>query len=91
MLYEKVEKVSVHPNVSNKVPINVGIISFGNTLTINFTRKLVYPKLELAVVDMLKELGIETYVYANARAEKTHMHNHQKELKRKTKKRLKRH
>ena len=89
MLYEKVEKVSVHPNVSNKVPINVGIISFGNTLTINFTRKLVYPKLELAVVDMLKELGIETYVYANARAEKTHMHNHQKELKKKNKEKVK--
>ncbi|MGI6594604.1 MAG: hypothetical protein ACOX24_05965 [Christensenellales bacterium] len=88
VLYEKVEKIAVHPNVSNKVPINVGIISFGNALTINFTRKLVDAKLELAVLNMLKELGIDTYVYANTRAEKIYKRRHLKQNKKKKAKKL---
>ncbi|MFI3229559.1 MAG: hypothetical protein R3Y23_05290 [Bacillota bacterium] len=53
-----IKHLAFNSNVSRKVPRNMGVVSFGDTTTISFTRQLVSTEMERLFFAKLKELGI---------------------------------
>ena len=49
-------------------PTNCGVISYGDTLNINFTRKIKEPELELAFFKVLQRLGVSVTAESNGSA-----------------------
>jgi hypothetical protein len=53
--------------VQSKAPYNAGVVSYGNTLYMNIVRNIKEPKLEMALYQVLKEIGIHVKVESNER------------------------
>ena len=53
--------------VQAKSPYNCGVLSFGDTLYINFIRNIREPVLEREMFEVFRELGLTTMVESNAR------------------------
>lgn len=73
-LPEFVNRLSFNTNVSRKVPVNMGIVSFGGITTVSFTRQLVNTKFEKRFFEILLREGIpgdSVRIASNFREEKT--------------------
>jgi hypothetical protein len=60
-----VERMDFILGVQATAPYNCGIISYGDTMYVNFIRSIREPELENAVCRVLKELGVEFMVEGN--------------------------
>ncbi len=60
-----VDRIDFIPGVQLNAPYNAGIISYKNTLNINIIRNIKEPRLERAVYEELKALGIHVKVESN--------------------------
>lgn len=62
-----VERIDFILSVQSNAPYNAGIISYGDTLNLNFIRNIKKPRLEAAIYEVLKEHGIHVKVESNDR------------------------
>ena len=62
---EYVQRMDFILGVQATAPYNCGIISYGDTMYMNFIRSIREPELEKAVGDVLRELGVAFQVEGN--------------------------
>lgn len=60
-----VQRMDFILGVQATAPYNCGVISYGNTMYVNFIRSIREPELEKAVAQVLRELGVEFQVEGN--------------------------
>lgn len=60
-------KLSFHVNISKKTPVNIGVISCGDVLSIAFTRMIVKTELEREFFSRLAHEGLEVSITSNFR------------------------
>ena len=62
-----VNRFTFNINISKKVPVNMGIVTYNGKTAISFTRMLVSTELEKQFFAILSELGLEIEISSNLR------------------------
>jgi|AGTN01.2.fsa_nt_gi Uncharacterized protein containing a NRPS condensation (elongation) domain len=62
-----VQNITFNPNISRKVPINCGIISYNGVTTVSFTRMIISTDIEKRFFTRLVKEGLEVEIKSNLR------------------------
>ena len=64
---EFVNRFTFNINISKKVPVNIGVVTYNGITAISFTRMIVSTDFEKTFFKMLTELGLEVEISSNLR------------------------
>lgn len=65
----EVDRLTFHVNISKKTPVNIGVVTFNDIMTISFTRMIVSTAFEKEFFTRLVEEGVEISIMSNLREE----------------------